>query len=71
MSEYESKISTIKALTDVARINYRALTTEEEQLDSKAQELWKSFIFVIQESIEFINTQSPNILEQLDSLFKV
>ncbi len=71
MSSYEGRINSIKQLTDVARINYRALNQEEEQLDNQAQEYWKSFIFVMQESVDFVNTQSPNILEQLDELYNV
>ena len=71
MGSYETRINIIKAFTDVIRINYRALNQEEEQFDTQAQYLWKSFIFAIQESVEFVNTQSPNILEQLDALFQV
>lgn len=70
MSEYETQMNMIKALTDVVRINYRALQPDEEQLDQQAQELWKSFMFSIQEVVEFVNTQSPNILEQLDTLYQ-
>ena len=44
---------------------------EEETLDNQAQELWKTFLAKLQEAIKFVNTQSPNILEQLDALFNV
>lgn len=53
------------------RLNYRALSVEEETSDNQAQELWKTFLVKLQEAIKFVNTQSPNILEQLDALFNV
>jgi hypothetical protein len=71
MSQYETKINSIKSLLEIIRVYHRALTNEEEQLDSQTQELWKSFLFKLQESIEYANTNSPNILIQLDGLYKV
>lgn len=55
----------------VIRTNYRVLNPEEEALDVQTQELWKSFLSKLQDSVEFVNVQSPNILEQLDALLKV
>lgn len=71
MSQYEAKINGIKSLLEIIRVYHRALNNEEEQLDSQSQELWKSFLFKLQESVEYVNTNSPNILLQLDGLYKV
>ena len=55
----------------MARINYRNTNIEEEHNDTQFQELWKTFMNKIQEAVEYINIQSPNILEQLNSLYNV
>ncbi len=71
MSQYETKVNAIKSLLEIVRVYYRALSTEEEHIDLQSQELWKSFLFKLQESAEYVSTNSPTILEQLDGLYKV
>ena len=53
------------------RTSYRALNQDEEQLDTQCQDLWKNFLFKLQDSVQFVNTQSPQILAQLESLYQV
>ena len=71
MSMHEGRIASIKALIDVVRINYRVLNVDEEQLDQECQELWRHFLFRLQEANQFVSTQSPSIIEQLDELYQV
>lgn len=66
-----SKLDTTNLLLKVVRTYYRVLNPDEEHIDSQCQELWKSLLSKLQDSVEFVNVQSPNILEQLDSLIKV
>ncbi|CAF0731757.1 unnamed protein product, partial [Brachionus calyciflorus] len=65
----EHKIKLIKSLTEVLRIYYRPLNLEEEQLDTQLQDTWKFFLAKIQETLVFVNTQSPSILDQLETLY--
>jgi hypothetical protein len=67
---FKDRNALIKSLFEITRSYYRALNTQEETLDTQAQDIYKSFIFKLQKSIEFINSQAPNILEQLDELYK-
>ena len=53
------------------RTSFRPLNQDEEQLDLQCQESWKKFLFKLQDSVQFVNTQSPQILEQLEALFQV
>ena len=53
------------------RTSYRALNQDEEQLDTQCQDLWKNFLFKLQDSVQFVNTQSPQILDQLEGLYQV
>ena len=53
------------------RTSYRALNQDEEQLDTQCQDLWKNFLFKLKDSVQFVNTQSPQILAQLESLYQV
>ena len=53
------------------RTSFRPLNQDEEQLDLQCQEAWKTFLFKLQDSVQFVNTQSPQILEQLEALFQV
>jgi hypothetical protein len=55
----------------VIRINYRTLNPDEELIDSQTQELWKTFLSKLQDAVEYVSMQSPQILEQLDTLFNV
>lgn len=71
MNTFAERSNSIKGLMEVIRTHYRPLTTEEETLDSQSQELYKSFMYKLQESIEFVNSQTPNIMDQLNSLYKV
>lgn len=71
MSSFGEKSALFKGLWDIIRGNYRILSTEEEVLDNQAQELYKKFVFKIQDSMEFVNSQSPEILNQINMLFKV
>lgn len=84
---YEKKINLVKSLTEVLfnkkkyyflndfkkvlRVYFRPLNIEEEQLDTQLQETWKFFLAKIQETSVYVNTQSPTILEQLESLYNV
>jgi len=60
----------MKAFIDLTRIQYRPLTAEEEALESQSQEIWKLFLAKVQEAINYVNTQSPTIVEQLNGLYK-
>jgi hypothetical protein len=59
----------------VARANYTTQSStsqsDDNQMDNQFQELWKSFMAKIQEAVEYINIQSPNILDQLNQLYIV
>lgn len=55
----------------MARLNYRNVNTDEEQIDNQFIDLWKTFMNKIQEAVEYISIQSPNILEQLNGLYNV
>jgi hypothetical protein len=73
ISNYESRITNIKNFYEVARANYSsaANAADENQMDNQFQELWKCFMTKIQEAVEYINIQSPNILDQLNQLYAV
>lgn len=70
LSSYETSITTIKGFIEVIRINYRALSPEEEQIESQSQDLWKLFVSKIQETIQNVNQQLPSIMEQLNGLYR-
>ncbi len=59
----------------MARANYTTQSStsqsDDNQMDNQFQELWKSFMAKIQEAVEYINIQSPNILDQLNQLYIV
>lgn len=71
ISVYETRIANIKGFYEIARNNYRNANADEEQNDTQSQELWKTFMNKLQEAVEYINIQSPNILDQLNVLYSV
>ena len=52
-------------------MSYRQLTTEEEKLDEGVTSHWEKFLFLIQEAVDFVNTQTPLITQNLESSFDV
>ena len=71
MSSFGEKSILYKGLWDIIRGNYRILNTDEELMDSQSQDLYKKFVFKLQDSIEFVNSQSPEILKQINMLYQV
>ena len=71
MTVFGEKNMLIKSLWEITRNNFRTLNSEEEVLDTQSQELYKRFMFKLQDSIEFVNSQSPNIMNSINQLFKV
>jgi hypothetical protein len=69
-SAYLEKFSFLKSLFEIIRVGHRFLSTEEE-LEVQSIELWKAFAFKIQESLEFVTLQAPDIVQQLNNLIKV
>jgi dynein heavy chain len=71
MTSFGEKGILYKGLWDIIRGSYRILNTDEELLDSQSQDLYKKFVFKLQDSIEFVNSQSPEILKQINLLYQV
>jgi uncharacterized membrane-anchored protein len=71
MTSFGEKGTLYKGLWDIIRGSYRILNTDEELLDSQSQDLYKKFVFKLQDSIEFVNSQSPEILKQINLLYQV
>jgi hypothetical protein len=69
-SSYLEKFSFLKSLFEIIRVGHRLMNTEEE-LEAQSIELWKAFAFKIQESLEFVTLQAPDIVLQLNNLIKV
>lgn len=70
MATYEARVAGIKTSLEIVRVHYRTLNPDEEQMDLQAQELWKQFLAKVQETIVYVNAQSPSIIEQLSGLYK-
>ena len=52
-------------------MSYRQLTPEEEKLDEGVTASWETFLFHIQEAVDFVNTQTPLITQNLESTYDV
>jgi hypothetical protein len=72
MSIYENEMLKIKNLFDVIQINSKGpLNAEADSLCSELGIVWKQFIVKLQESMHYINMESPKIIQQLQELYDV
>lgn len=55
----------------VIRMCYRALTNEEEGVEEQIMANWEAFLFQMQDAMEFVNTQTPIITQNLDETYQV
>jgi len=70
-SRAESMMPESSFILQVMRMTYRHLTPEEERLEESVMAFWNQFLVLLQEAMEFVNLQTPLIIQSLDSLFKV
>ncbi|KAK7008742.1 dynein heavy chain domain-containing protein 1, partial [Biomphalaria glabrata] len=67
---YQQRVEYIKSLYEVIRMSYRQLTSEEEKTEEKVFSSWEAFQMQMQETSEFVNTQTPLQLSQLEAAFQ-
>lgn len=49
----------------------RQILPEETQLEEDVTSLWNKFLVVLQEAMDFVNFQTPLIIQSLDAMLKV
>jgi len=47
-------------------MSYRQLTPEEEKLEESVMTHWEAFLFLMQDALDFVNTQTPLITQNLE-----
>ena len=52
-------------------MSYRQLTPEEEKLDESVWNSWEAFLFQMQASMDFVNTQTPLLNQDLEEQYHV
>ncbi len=52
-------------------MSYRQLTPEEEKREEEVMANWDTFLCLIQEAMEFVNTQTPLITQNLEESYQV
>ena len=52
-------------------MSYRQLTNEEEKLEENVVSCWEAFLFNIQDALDFVNTQTPLITQNLEDTYDV
>ncbi|KAH9487912.1 hypothetical protein Btru_067436 [Bulinus truncatus] len=55
---------------EVIRMSYRQLTPEEEKCEEKVFSSWEAFLMQMQDTSEFVNTQTPLVVAQLETTFQ-
>ena len=53
------------------RLSYRSLNIEEEKCEEKVWQSWEAFLLQLQDAAEFVNTQTPIQLGNLQDNFQV
>lgn len=71
MPHYQQRMEYIKSLFEVIRMSYRQLSPEEERLEEQVLEHWEAFLSQIQDAMEFVNTQTPVITQNLEDTYQV
>ncbi|KAJ1121057.1 hypothetical protein NDU88_009185 [Pleurodeles waltl] len=67
--DLQQKIDYIRSLSEVIRIHYRQLTTEEESLENTMLDTWETFQRLLKEASEFISSKLPIIESNLEQSF--
>ena len=52
-------------------MSYRQLEVEEEKLEEQVAQMWDDFLVVVQDAIDFVNTQTPLVIQSIEDLFLV
>ena len=52
-------------------MSYRQLDDDEEKLEETVMQLWDDFLVVVQDAIDFVNTQTPLIIQNIEDLYLV
>ncbi|XP_019630284.1 PREDICTED: dynein heavy chain domain-containing protein 1-like [Branchiostoma belcheri] len=68
--QLQEKVSYIKSLYEVIRMSYRSLNPDEEKLEERVRTTWESFLVQLQEAHDFVHTQTPVMLEELDQTYQ-
>ncbi|CAL1542050.1 unnamed protein product, partial [Lymnaea stagnalis] len=68
--QYQQRVEYIKSLYEVIRMSYRQLTPEEEKWEEKIWSCWEAFLMQMQDTSEFVSTQTPLMLSQLEATFQ-
>lgn len=53
------------------RMANRQILPEETQLEEDIMSLWNKFLVMLQEAMDFVNFQTPLIIQSLDAMLKV
>ncbi|XP_078514868.1 dynein heavy chain domain-containing protein 1 isoform X2 [Lissotriton helveticus] len=67
--DLQQKIDYIRSLSEVIRMHYRQLTTEEESLENTMLDTWETFQRLLKEASEFISSKLPIIESNLKQSF--
>ncbi|XP_072179432.1 dynein heavy chain domain-containing protein 1-like [Diadema setosum] len=70
MPELQKEVEYIKSLFEVIRLSYRSLTTEEEKCEEGVWQNWEAFLLQLQDAAEFVNTQTPIHIGNLDEAYQ-
>ncbi|XP_035689699.1 dynein heavy chain domain-containing protein 1-like [Branchiostoma floridae] len=68
--QLQEKVSYIKSMYEVIRMSYRSLNPDEEKLEERVRTTWESFLVQLQEAHDFVHTQTPVMLEELDMTYQ-
>ena len=52
-------------------MSYRQLDEEEEKLEDTVMMMWDDFLVVVQDAIDFVNVQTPLIIQNIEDLYLV
>ncbi|XP_072028282.1 dynein heavy chain domain-containing protein 1-like [Amphiura filiformis] len=70
MPDLQKEVEYIKSLFEVIRLSYRSLNVEEEKCEEKVWQSWEAFLLQLQDAAEFVNTQTPIQLGNLQDTFQ-
>ncbi|XP_035825634.1 dynein heavy chain domain-containing protein 1 [Aplysia californica] len=68
--QYQQRVEYIKSLYEVIRMSYRQLTNEEEKHEERVWSSWEAFLMQMQDASEFVNIQTPLMMQQLEEAFQ-
>ncbi|XP_066302844.1 dynein heavy chain domain-containing protein 1-like [Branchiostoma lanceolatum] len=68
--QLQEKVSYIKSMYEVIRMSYRSLNPDEEKLEERVRTTWEGFLVQLQEAHDFVHTQTPVMLEELDQTYQ-